>query len=69
MQKINEVIKKIWRTIRMPIYIILALLACLTIYRIPYNFEKDDTVKIVADIHNQKLTMSDVDGKTNKSAA
>lgn len=55
--------KKVWKIIRIPIYVILALYFGVVIYRIPAAIERSDTAEIVADIHSQKLMMKDVLGE------
>ena len=56
-------LRRAWRLARWPLGIILVLYIGLVIYRIPsYNAEQRSK-DVVAQIHAQKLTTNDVDGK------
>ena len=59
----RKVLRKIWRIIRIPFFVILVLYIGVVIYRIPAAIERSDTKEAVDFIHSQKLTMNDVLGK------
>ncbi len=51
---------RIWRIIRIPFYIILALYIGLVIYRIPVAQERLKTQEVVKKIQAQRITLADV---------
>ncbi len=58
--------RTIWRYAKWPAYILIALFVAFNIFaltRIPAVQEQQRTEHVVAEIHAQKLTMEDVDGK------
>jgi len=57
------IIQGIWRFIRIPVAIITVLFIGLVIYRVPVALERQETEKVVAKIHAQKLTLADVLGQ------
>jgi len=59
----RKVLRKIWRIIRIPFFVILVLYIGVVIYRIPAAIERSDTKEAVDFIHSQRLTMDDVLGK------
>ncbi len=59
----SSFLRRAWHIARWPLGILLVLYIGLVIYRIPsYNAEQRSK-EVVAQIHAQKLTMNDVDGK------
>ncbi|MDO9399193.1 MAG: hypothetical protein Q7T79_00685 [bacterium] len=59
----KKILKRIWKIILIIICIIFVLLVVAVIYRLPVAIERSNTAEVVADIHNQKLTMDDVVGE------
>ncbi len=55
--------RKVWRFLRWPVYIVLAAFVLLVGWGVKLNFDKDKTDAAVAAIHAQKLTLADVEGK------
>ena len=61
----DGILHRIWRIIRIPFYIILALYIGLVIYRIPAAQERLNTQEVVKKIQAQKLTLADVMGQNH----
>jgi hypothetical protein len=55
--------RRVWRGARWVLLVILLLFIALVIYRIPAVEQNQKTQQVVAQIHAQKLTMDDVNGK------
>ena len=60
---VKSFFRRAWRVARWPLGIILVLYIGLVIYRIPAVTEQQRAVEVIAQIHAQRLTMDDVDGK------
>lgn len=54
---------RVWRIIRWPLAVIVALYIALVVYRIPAVMEQKRTKETVERIHSQKLTQNDVNGE------
>lgn len=59
----NQAVKSVWRVARWPLLVIAVLYFGLVIYRIPAVLKEQKTGEVVKKIHEQKLTLADVDGK------
>lgn len=55
--------RRIWRTVRIPLAVVLILYIGLVIYRIPAVEERIRTEEAVNKIHAQKITLADVMGE------
>ncbi len=60
----KNVLAKVWHIIRWPLLALFLLYAALVAYRIPIVAQKNNSDKIVAYIHAQKITMADVMGES-----
>jgi len=61
--KVAPILLTVWRYVRWPFYIVLALYTALVIYRIPAVMERDRAAQTINYIHAQKITRSDVMGE------
>jgi hypothetical protein len=55
-------LRKVWRFVRWPVYILLAMFVLFVGWGVKLNFDKDKTDAAVAAIHAQKITLADVEG-------
>ncbi len=59
----KDSLRAVWRWVKWPVFVVVVAYAVLVIWRVFVLFDEDKTAAAVADIHAQKITLADVEGK------
>ena len=59
----KDSLRAVWRWVKWPLFVLGVAYAVLVIWRVFVLFDEDKTAAAVADIHAQKITLADVEGK------